>query len=1192
MDLKRKGFSGPKTDSPDHPDIVPPTPPRKYRNKSFDRLRFLRGSSSGISSDESYGIDRGIKVPLDLSPIPNEKTASKRLWQSNTTHKIHEGKRFKMDKKTSTQNQKCNETASALQDTLDNLDISIIFKNGSSHLNKATGSKIDSMPKQPHPKPICEDDDLFSQSFNTQQINQIDLAMIQDEDKESKSSFENEKENFNSKHEVPKDEFFKMPILKSFRERAATIKAKKDKTIDRSLLFNDETVTSIYKKEVDQLFEQIEHSICAMGTVDYENTISDKVLDVFFAEDHKSSEIDFNENKLQEELQRSLTDRSATSDDSLLSNLSLGAALKEALRNNASKNIEAAKGNINNADLTLNMSVPDSEFRKFGQFYDLPDKAKDLIKQYKGIEKLYDWQEECLNLAINNRKNLIYALPTSGGKTLVAEILMLREILCYQRNAILILPYVAIVQEKVWDFSPFGVALDFLVEEYASSKGVFPPRKRRRKRSVYIATIEKALGLVNSLIESGRLNEIGLIVIDELHLIGEEGRGSTLEACLAKILIAKGNIQIIGMSATIGNIMDLSKFLNAEVYTKNFRPVELTEYVKCENMIAKINWNYADENDILIEANKVDYMYSEAIKKLDPDMLGGLVLEVIPKGSCLVFCASKNNCENVVHLLCKLTQPHLKEYKKDDKIQLLEALKGEAGELCRTLKVSVPFGIAYHHSGLTSEERRLLEDAFRAGTISVICCTSTLAAGVNLPAKRVLLRSPYIGREFINLSRYKQMAGRAGRAGFEETGESIIVTSKADLPKVKELLMSPMNKAMSSMHLFEGRGLRHLLLSCISLGIANTRVQLHKVAQSTLMAVQVDKLDINIKQLTDGIIKKLFKMGALEEGTDKGNRKSLESQCNVTVKLDSTFAPDLDASLNSLASTSAKPKRRLMLTNNTKLVVSSLGTAAIKGGLDLSRAHQLYDDLYQAQKSLVLLNCLHLLYLVTPYETSEHIKPNIQVYYDVLTHLNEKEAQTSRILGFDEAATCKMATGKATKQIPESIQNRFYVTLMLYDLWNEMPVFKVSEKYQINRGIVQNLMTNSSTFSSNVVHFCEELEEFWAFGHLLKGMSQRLSHCCVRELVPLMELPSVKQSRAKQLYAAGYKKLQSIAKASVSELVENIEHMTRRTAGQLIAAAKMLLLEKVENLREEAEDVLDGVEFPRQLSNVTNISSK
>lgn len=294
--------------------------------------------------------------------------------------------------------------------------------------------------------------------------------------------------------------------------------------------------------------------------------------------------------------------------------------------------------------------------------------------------------------------------------------------------------------------SPFAVALDFLIEEYAGGKGTYPPRKRRRKNSIYIATIEKALGLVNSLIETNRIQELGLVVVDELHLIGDQSRGATLEALLTKLIFVKKSVQIVGMSATIGNLEEICSFLRATLYSQNFRPVELIEYVKCGDSIFKINWQAQDEMDLLVLDRKVTFPYSEAFKQLDPDHLAGLVLEVIPQESCLIFCSSKKSCENVALLLCKVLIPKIKEHKKHEKMELLNALKSENINLCHILDAGIPFGVAYHHSGLTMEERKLIEDAFRAGIISVICCTSTLAAGVNLPAKRVILRQPYIGK--------------------------------------------------------------------------------------------------------------------------------------------------------------------------------------------------------------------------------------------------------------------------------------------------------------------------------------------------------------------------------------------------------------------------------------------------------------
>jgi ATP-dependent helicase YprA (DUF1998 family) len=154
-------------------------------------------------------------------------------------------------------------------------------------------------------------------------------------------------------------------------------------------------------------------------------------------------------------------------------------------------------------------------------FYELSTDIGNLFKNHRGIKDLYEWQDECLKLAClndNNYGNLLYLAPTSGGKTLIAEIAILKCLLLRKKNCIFIMPFVSIVQEKVKAMQELADDLGFYCEEYAHVKGQVPPIKRRKRPSLYICTIEKANSLINSLIETNRLlDEIGLCVADEVH---------------------------------------------------------------------------------------------------------------------------------------------------------------------------------------------------------------------------------------------------------------------------------------------------------------------------------------------------------------------------------------------------------------------------------------------------------------------------------------------------------------------------------------------------------------------------------------------------------------------------------------------------------------------------------------------------
>ncbi|XP_005748455.1 helicase POLQ-like [Pundamilia nyererei] len=773
---------------------------------------------------------------------------------------------------------------------------------------------------------------------------------------------------------------------------------------------------------------------------------------------------------------------------------------------------------------TVSADMPD-----LGPFFGLPSKVKELMFKLRGIQSLYDWQQTCLNLdCVQQRKNLIYSLPTSGGKTLVAEILILRELLCRRKDCLFILPYISLVQEKVRGLASFGLELDFMVEEYAGSKGRFPPVKRRNKTSLYIATIEKAHSLVNSLIESSRLDNLGLVVVDELHMLGDGSRGAIIEMTLAKVQYVSKTTQIIGMSATLGNIKDLQTFLRAENYTNNFRPVQLKEFVKLHDTIYEVD---PKEENCFRFSRLLNFKYSSTMQKIDPDHIIALVTEVIPAHSCLLFCPTKKNCENVAAMICKYLKEDFLRHREEEKGVLLRELRDSGnGSLCPVLKVTVPYGVAYHHSGLTSEERKLVEEAYSSGVLCLLTCTSTLAAGINLPARRVILRSPYIATDFLKRSQYKQMVGRAGRAGIDSVGESILILQEKDRNMAKTLVCAPMESCYSNLMHDDGKGLLSLVLSLIGLNITSSVEQLQDFLQGTLLFVQWQQLCVGRSLLE-----------AVQQCVDVLKEKEL-------ITIDS---------------------------HSQSLRVTKLGKATYKASVDLTYAEVLYKDLSKGLESLLLNSYLHLVYLVTPYDLIDQCKPDWMIFFRQFTLLSVAEQKMSAAVGVPESFVARKAAGQTVKKgVNLAAVRRMYLALVLFSLLKETDVWSVSERFQLSRGFVQTLLGSASAFCSCVLHFAEELEEFWPFRALLAELTRRLSYCVKAELIPLMEVAGVLESRAKQLYAAGYKTLTHMANADPAALCTAIQNLYRKQANQIVASAKMLVNEKAAALQEEVDELL------------------
>lgn len=416
---------------------------------------------------------------------------------------------------------------------------------------------------------------------------------------------------------------------------------------------------------------------------------------------------------------------------------------------------------------------------------------------------------------------------------------MIKNVLEQRRKSLFILPFISVVREKMFYLqellSPAGLTVEGFFGGYTPPCGF-------DATNIAVCTIEKANSIVNRLLEQQRIEQIGCIVVDEIHLISDPSRGYILELLLAKILYAcrrfSHRIQIVTMSATLPNLELLTKWLAAEFYRTDYRPVALQEMIKIDSVI------YDQSMKPLRQLDTTPFV---PIAK-DQDGIGQLCVETLAEGcAVIVFCPSKDWCESLSTHVAGFVYAVGKS-KSDIGLRLRACLDMEAIEelkaqlrnsstgLDPVLERAVSYGCAFHHAGLTTDERDIVESAFKAGTLKVIVATSTLSSGVNLPARRVIIRTPMFGGKVMNSLTYKQMIGRAGRTGRDTVGESILVCGAANSGSGKQLVCATLPPLQSCLDADGHVHLKRAILEIIASGMASSIGDLEQFTNSTLLA--------------------------------------------------------------------------------------------------------------------------------------------------------------------------------------------------------------------------------------------------------------------------------------------------------------------------------------------------------------------
>ncbi len=400
----------------------------------------------------------------------------------------------------------------------------------------------------------------------------------------------------------------------------------------------------------------------------------------------------------------------------------------------------------------------------------IPEQLKEVTLR-NGIAELYPPQEEAINAGVLNHKNLVLASPTASGKTLIAELTGLKHVLEQNGKVIYLTPLRALASEKYDEFKKYTQLRkkDGRHVTVGISTGDYDSKDSWLERyDIIVTTNEKADSLLRH--RAKWMDNITLVIADEVHLLNEAERGPTLEIVLARLMQINPDIQTLALSATINNVDEIAAWLKAQYVVTEWRPIILKEGILLNDEI-----QYKDG-----DARKIDK------KTHNPTI--NLVLNTIKTGGqALVFTSTRKNsassAKQIAEHINQILSKPMKRVLEREAEHILYA--SERTRLSENLADLVKCGTAFHHAGLAGAHRKIIEDLFREGKIKALTATPTLAFGVNLPARTVIIQDyrryeAGYGYYPIAVLEYKQMAGRAGRPKYDKNGEALLIAKTAD----------------------------------------------------------------------------------------------------------------------------------------------------------------------------------------------------------------------------------------------------------------------------------------------------------------------------------------------------------------------------------------------------------------------------